>query len=146
MSLPAPYQLVPGTPSPAIYRRLRVAAGLSEKSAAAAALGLPNTLFAVTIQHPAATPDLPPETVGMGRVIGDGGLFFEVVDIAVHPAHQQRGLGKAIVGALVDHLHKVAPPTAHVTLIADGQAHRLYAQFGFQPVAPDSIGMAFHIR
>ena len=35
----------------------------------------------------------------MGRVIGDGGLFFQVVDIAVEPAHQGRGLGKAIVAA-----------------------------------------------
>lgn len=31
---------------------------------------------------------------------------------------------------------------AYVSLIADGQAHRLYAQFGFTVTAPRSVGMA----
>lgn len=30
--------------------------------------------------------------VGMGRVIGDGGCFFQIVDIAVDPADQGQGL------------------------------------------------------
>jgi len=33
------------------------------------------------------------------------------------------------------------PPSAYVSLLADGEAHRLYAQFGFEPTAPASIGM-----
>lgn len=136
--LPPAYTLTHTIPAPADYRRLRVLAGLSEKSAEAAARGLPNTLFAATILHDG-------HLVGMGRVIGDGGLFFEIADIAVDPAHQKRGLGKAIVGALVDHLRQTAPATAHITLIADGEAHRLYAQFGFRPVAPESMGMAIHL-
>lgn len=136
--LPPGYALTPITPTPDDYRRLRVLAGLSAKSAEAAARGLPNTLFAASIHHDGTL-------VGMGRVIGDNGLFFEIVDIAVDPAHQKRGLGKAIVGALTDHLHRTAPATAHVTLIADGEAHRLYAQFGFKPVAPESMGMAFQL-
>ena len=118
--------------------RLRVLAGMSAKSPEAAARGLPNTLFAATIFHQGTL-------VGMGRVTGDGGLFFEINDIAVDPAHQKRGLGKAIVGSLMEYLRQVALPTAHVTLIADGEAHRLYAQFGFKAVEPDSIGMAFQI-
>ena len=84
--------------------------------------------------------------VGMGRVIGDGGLFFQVVDIAVDPAHQGRGLGKIIVGTLVAHLRSSAPAGAYVSLMADGEAFRLYAQFGFELTAPASVGMAFKIR
>jgi hypothetical protein len=30
----------------------------------------------------------------------------------------------------------------YVSLIADGVANRLYAQYGFEPTAPKSIGMA----
>ncbi|WP_205618548.1 GNAT family N-acetyltransferase [Brevundimonas nasdae] len=81
----------------------------------------------------------------MGRIIGDGGLFFQVVDIAVQPAHQGRGLGKAIVAALVEHLRATAPKGAYVGLMADGEAHRLYAQYGFELTAPRSVGMAFVI-
>ena len=128
------YQLVVATPSADDYRRLRVAAGLSPKSA-----GLPNTLFAVQIRKEG-------EVVGMGRVVGDGGLFYQVVDIAVEPAHQGQGLGKAIVERIVDHLRQTAPVGAYVSLIADGEAWRLYAQYGFKPTAPASIGMAFSIR
>ena len=133
------YDLIVGTPSVEDYRRLRVAAGLSAKSAEAAAAGLPNTLFAVFIEQNG-------RAVGMGRVIGDGGLFFQVVDIAVEPPHQGRGLGKAIVSAIVTHLKETAPAGAYVSLIADGEAHRLYAQFGFKPTAPAAIGMALSMR
>ena len=32
--------------------------------------------------------------IAMGRLIGDGALFLQVVDIAVRPGHQHKGLGK----------------------------------------------------
>ena len=132
------YELTVGVPSIEDYCRLRVSAGLSPKSAEAAAAGLPNTLFGVLILKDK-------KVVGMGRVVGDGGLFYQVVDIAVEPAHQRRGLGKAIVGRIVEHLNQSAPAGAHVSLIADGDARHLYAQFGFEPTAPASIGMAFSV-
>lgn len=132
------YDLRDETPLQADYLRLRLVSGLSPKTVQAAAAGLPNTVFAVTIRWGE-------EVVGMGRIIGDGGLFFQIVDIAVEPAHQGRGLGKAIVARLVDHLRTHAPSSAYVSLMADGEAHRLYSQFGFKPTAPRSIGMAFVI-
>ena len=132
------YELVVGTPSVDDYRRLRKVAGLSEKTQAAAEAGLPNTWFAVTIRHEG-------RAIGMGRVIGDGGTAFQIVDIAVEPQHQGKGLGKRIVAALVEHLRANAPASAYVSLIADGDAQHLYAKYGFTPVMPASIGMAFKI-
>jgi ribosomal protein S18 acetylase RimI-like enzyme len=132
------YNLIIGIPSVEDYCRLRTSTGLSAKSAEAAVAGLPNTLFGVLILKNN-------QVVGMGRVIGDGGLFYQVVDIAVEPAHQRRGLGKAIIGKIVEHLKESAPTGAHVSLIADGDAWHLYAQFGFEPTAPASIGMAFSV-
>ena len=75
------YTTLHAIPSADTYRHLRVASGLSPKSAEAAARGLPNTLFAVQLL-------LDGEPVGMGRVIGDGGTAYQVVDIAVLPEHQ----------------------------------------------------------
>ena len=129
------YKLIVGTPSVDDYRRLRRVAGLSEKTQAAAEAGLPNTWFAVTIGHE-------DHVVGMGRVIGDGGTAFQIVDIAVEPDHQGKGLGKRIMAALVAHIRTNAPTTAYISLIADGDARHLYAKFGFEPVMPESIGMA----
>lgn len=82
------------------------------------------------------------EPVGMGRVIGDGGCFFQVVDIAVLPAHQGKGLGKLIMGEIKKWLDENVPKTGYVSLGADGKANGLYRQFGFVETAPASVAMA----
>jgi GNAT superfamily N-acetyltransferase len=132
------YDLQSGPPGIEDYLRLRRVAGLSAKSAEGAAIGLPNTWYGVTVLH-AGRP------VGMGRIIGDGGTAFQIVDIAVEPAHQGKGLGKRIMTALMQYLDANAPPGSYVSLIADGDARHLYAKHGFEPVMPASIGMAYRI-
>ena len=135
MSAASPYTIRLAIPGIATYQHLRVTAGLSPKSTAAAAKGLPHSLFAVQIRHG-------DDVVGMGRVIGDGGCFFQVVDIAVLPAHQGQGLGKMIMREIMRFIDTDVPASAYVSLIADGQAQDLYAQFGFRHTAPASVGMA----
>lgn len=81
--MPPRYTLIEAVPTVAVYRALRVGAGLSAKTEEAAAKGLPQSCFAVQVLCDG-------EPVGMGRVIGDGGCFYQVVDIAVLPAHQDR--------------------------------------------------------
>ncbi|MFI8581483.1 Acetyltransferase (GNAT) family protein [Pseudomonas sp. THAF187a] len=130
------YSCVLETPSVETYRALRLASGLSPKTIEAALKGLPNTLFAVQILHDA-------QPVGMGRVIGDGGCFFQVVDIAVLKEHQGKGLGKRIMGEILQYIEAEVPESGYVSLIADGQAQDLYAQFGFVHTAPRSVGMAY---
>lgn len=126
------------TPTVDLYRHLRVAAGLSPKSAVAAAAGLAGTWHAVVVYRG-------DEPVGMGRVIGDGGTAFQIVDMCVLPEHQGLGLGKRIMAALVEQLRDRAPRTAYVSLIADGEARRLYHQYGFVETAPQSVGMALQL-
>ncbi|MFC7830992.1 GNAT family N-acetyltransferase [Streptomyces sp. NPDC057375] len=121
-------------PSVETYLRLRSASGLSTKTAEAARAGLPNTWHAVTVLHG-------DEPVGMGRVIGDGGCFFQIVDICVMPEHQDRGIGKRIMAELVQELERRAPDGAYVSLIADGNARFLYEKYGFKQTAPASVGM-----
>jgi GNAT superfamily N-acetyltransferase len=130
------YTLHAQTPEIATYRHLRSAAGLSPKTEAAARIGLANGLYSVMVFDGE-------RAVGMGRVIGDGGCFFQVVDIAVLPEHQGHGLGKQIMSAIAAWLRREVPASGYVSLIADGKAHRLYALYGFQPTAPASIGMAW---
>ena len=135
MTAASPYTIRLAIPAIATYQLLRVAAGMSAKSTEAAAKGLPNSLFAVQVL-------LGDEVVGMGRIIGDGGCFFQVVDIAVLPAHQGKGLGKLIMREIRQFIDSDVPESAYVSLIADGQAQDLYAQFGFRHTAPASVGMA----
>ena len=114
---------------------LRLAAGLSAKTTEAAGRGLPASLFSVCVRDDG-------RLIGMGRVIGDGGCNFEVVDVAVHPEFQRRGLGYQIMEELMNDLREYAPQSAYVSLIADHGAPALYEKFGFELTAPDSVGMA----
>jgi GNAT superfamily N-acetyltransferase len=129
------YVLVERIPTVREYCDLRRLVGLSAKTEEAAAAGLPNTRYAVVLEHEGVA-------IGMGRVIGDGGTAFQVTDIAVLPEYRGKGLGKRIVAALVDWLKANAPKSAYVSLIADGPAKDLYAQYGFKPTTEHgSIGM-----
>jgi GNAT superfamily N-acetyltransferase len=120
------------------YRALRTSAGLSVMTEEGAALGLPASWCSVCVRHE-------DQLIGMGRVVGDGGLFLFVVDIAVAPAWQGKGLGRRIMQALMDEVHARAPVRTMVALIADGTAHELYAKFGFKLVAPGAQGMLLRL-
>ena len=120
------------------YRTLRSAAGLSAMSETQASQGLPSSWCAVCVRDGG-------ELIGMGRVVGDGGCFFLVVDIAVRPDRQQQGIGKRIMAALMEQLHSRAPAGAMIGLFADGEAYRLYQQYGFKLVAPAAQGMLLRL-
>ncbi|MDZ4312200.1 MAG: GNAT family N-acetyltransferase [Cypionkella sp.] len=134
MTHPA-YETVARVPTVSEYLRLRALAGLSAFSEEAATKGLAGTLFSVVVEHENSA-------VGMGRLIGDGGCFVQVVDIAVDPRFQGQGLGKAIMSALTDYIANSLPASVYVSLIADVPAHKLYEKFGFKETAPRSLGMA----
>lgn len=121
------------TPAIEDFLRLRKIAGLSERSYAAAEAGLPHSLFAVT----AYSTDN--RAIGMGRVVGDGGCNFEVVDIAVDPDFQGRGLGRAIMEEISAYLNDNVPAGSYVCLVAD--TPWLYEKFGFEYCAPTLHGM-----
>jgi GNAT superfamily N-acetyltransferase len=129
------YCLLLNPPDVDTYCLLREKSGLSAKTRQAAARGLGNSLFGVQ-----ALCD--EQAVGMGRVIGDGGCFFQVVDIAVLPDHRGKGLAKQMMSEIMRYLAEHVPASGYVCLIADGQAHGLYAQFGFVATAPRSVAMA----
>jgi len=121
------------------YIAIRLAAGLSRKSDEAAERGLRNSLFAAVVYDD----DIP---IGIGRVIGDGGCFYEITDIAVLPAHQKKGVGDMIMRSIMDYLHAYAPKTAYVSLMADHGTPHFYARYGFKfAEMPRASGMYLRI-
>ena len=78
-------------------------------------------------------------TFGMGRVVGDGALNFEIVDMAVDPEHQRKGLGRMMMERIMAYLEREAPKGAYIMLMAD--VPEFYAKFGFQLSRPESEGM-----
>lgn len=118
------------------YKKLRVSSGLSAKTTEAAEIGLANSLHSVMITNEDN------EVIGMGRIIGDGGCFCQVVDICVLPEYQGQGIGKLIIENLMSYIKNKLPESCYISLIADGDADKLYAKYGFKDTMPKSKGMA----
>ena len=134
------YRLVMAAPSIGDYLRLRRETGLTPKTEEQATAALPGSLAAWHVVEEATG-----ATVGMGRLLGDGGWYFHIVDMAVLPAHQRRGIGDAVLTAILDHIRRTAPPRAFVSLMADPPGRRLYDRHGFFETAPEHVGLALRL-
>ncbi|WMM25229.1 GNAT family N-acetyltransferase [Tissierella sp. MB52-C2] len=66
---------------------------MSPKDEVASEIGLNNSIFIVTLRDC-------DKLVGMGRIIGDKGCFYHIVDTAVAPSYQGKGLGKLIMSEI----------------------------------------------
>jgi GNAT superfamily N-acetyltransferase len=79
--------------------------------------------------------------VGFARAITDGATFSYLADVYVLEEHRGKGLGKWIVETILAHpslqgLRRI--------LLATHDAHKLYAQFGFEPLATPESLMSIH--
>ena len=84
------------------FLRLRKISGLSERPLETAIKALPRSLYGVHIIIDGAA-------IGMGRIVGDGALNFEIVDIAVDPKYQKQRFDCIIVEHIMAYLDKEAP-------------------------------------
>lgn len=95
---------------------------------------LKNTLFSVTIRENG-------HAIGMGRIIGDGAIYFYIQDVVVHPDYQGKRIGKKILMTLIDYLEENAPNKAFVGLFASEGNESFYEKFDFKDYAPNMTGM-----
>lgn len=78
------------------FVRLRVEAGFAEVPIEHARLALQNGLINVSAIYAG-------ELVGMGRLVGDGAMYWYLQEIIVLPKYQKQGIGTRIVNHLVDY-------------------------------------------
>ena len=140
MSLSEEYRLVNGAPSVPEYLALRQRSGLSPKLASQAEAAIAGTWAFRHVVGPDGT------AVAMGRVVGDGGWYFLIADMATLPEHQGNGLGGAVLDARLAEIGELAPSDAYVTLTADPPGRGLYEKRGFRDVSPGQTGMSLTVR
>lgn len=72
------------------------------------------------------------ETVGFARVVTDFATFGWLCDVFVLDEHRGRGLGTALMKAVAEH-----PQLTDLQriILATGDAHELYARYGFELMA-----------
>jgi len=79
--------------------------------------------------------------VGFARVITDYATFGYVGDVFVLPEHRGRGISKQLMAAIRSH---PGLQDLRRLVLATRDAHGLYAQFGFRPLAQPENFMTIH--
>lgn len=78
--------------------------------------------------------------VGLGRVVGDGGLYFYLQDIIVHPDLQGRGHGSAIMALCMRYVKQYARHGSMVGLFAAKGKEGFYENWGFIKRPTETLG------
>ncbi|RHP34831.1 GNAT family N-acetyltransferase [Lachnotalea sp. AF33-28] len=81
------------------------------------------------------------QTIGMGRLIGDG-LYYMIVDIIVHPAYQKNGVGSQIINMIIKYVDDETPINGRssIQLIAEKGKETFYQKMGFKLIPHDFCG------
>ncbi len=130
-----PYQLVERAPTVDEYLALRAHVGWNElRDREAVARGLEGSLFAVCVERDG-------ELVGIGRLVGDGGIYAYVQDVIVVEPDRGQGLSRLIMDGLMRFLDETYPEDAFVGLMAARGVAGLYERYGFARRDDDAPGM-----
>jgi len=126
------YTIHHSSPTPTEHIHIRTTSGLTSPPPSRVASALSHSLHCLVARTNTG------EAVGMVRLIGDGALFLQIVDMCVHPDHQGRGLGKRLLDGMLAWVDGNCQD-AYVSLIADDPGERLYSTRGF--VRTTGVGM-----
>ena len=112
------------------FVRLRIEAGFAEIPVEHARKALQNGLLNVSaIYHV--------ELVGMGRLVGDGAMYWYLQEIIILPNFQRKGIGTMIVNHLIDYA-KANSMTGKFTTIGGVSAkgkEPFYKKMGFDIIS-----------
>lgn len=112
------------------FVRLRIEAGFVEIPVDHARKALQNGLINVSAIYNG-------ELVGMGRLVGDGAMYWYLQEIIVLPSFQRKGIGTRIVNYLVDYA-KANSITGKFTTIGGVSAkgkEPFYEKMGFEVIS-----------
>ncbi|WP_051250921.1 GNAT family N-acetyltransferase [Paenibacillus harenae] len=128
------YELIKRLPTVEEHRTLWEAVGWGSVNTEMSGPSLARSLYGVVILCSG-------EIAGMGRVIGDGAMYYYIQDVAVLPAHQGEGLGKRIMDSLLAYVESHCAGAGFVGLFASHGKDTFYERFGFSNHAPGMTGM-----
>ena len=120
------YELVDNVLSAEDFIRLKVATGFIDRPLQQVERALKNGLFNVSAVCDG-------KVVGMGRLVGDGAMYWYLQEIIVLPEYQGKGIGKSIVNRLIEHIKSEAVPGTKIEigLTAVKGKEPFYEKFGF---------------
>lgn len=116
------------------YQVMRETAGWNPIDDKSVQKALSNDLFSVAIYDEE-------RLIGIGRVIGDGGIYYYIQDIIVIPEYQKRSVGRLIMDSIENYFKEVATTNAFIGLMAAADVKAFYHKFGYQERPDNAPGM-----
>lgn len=85
------------------------------------------------------------KVVGMGRVIGDDGLYYYIQDLIVNPNYQGQGIGKELMAKLMDFIQSHTHAGSIIGLMSTPGLENFYEEFSFTSEPENGTGMTMII-
>lgn len=117
--------IIKGIPTLLEYKFLRSSVGWKLVDDASILKALDNSTYSILAKDG-------DKTIGMGRIVGDVGIFSLIVDIIVIPEYQGQGIGKAIVQNVMNWIKENCAEDSTVWLFAAEGRDGFYEKFGFE--------------
>ena len=117
------------------YNNLRKAVEWAELEKQQASTGISNSAFIVSAV-------VENTTVGVTRVVSDGGYIAIIVDVIVLPDFQGNGIGKTMMLKAMDYIKSTISEGqfVFVNLMAAKGKESFYSQFGFEARPNEKVG------
>ena len=121
------------------YQALRGSTSWNQLADDVVAKSLANDLFSVCVMDG-------DKTVGIGRVVGDGAIYFYIQDVIVLPEYQGKGIGKQIMQTIENYLSEAASHNSFIGLMAAEDTQPFYHLFDYRERPGNAPGMFKRIR
>ena len=117
------------------YAALRASAGWPKICEEQAMAGLCGSKFVIAAKDGS-------RTVGVARVLSDGGYIAYLADVLVLPEYQRKGIGKEMVGRLVSSVKDGMKEGDNInfTVFATVGKEEFYKKFGFEKRPSEAFG------
>lgn len=120
------------------FNLLKKSVGFLEKPLLQVEKALQNGLFSIAAFNNE-------KIIGMGRLVGDGSMYWYVQDLVILPQYQSQGIGKEIMNHLLKFVADNSQPGTKVTigLMAAKGKEGFYKKLGFRsrPNEKEDAGM-----
>lgn len=128
-----PVEIVEKLPSVEDYNHLRTLVGWHVCDHVTVERSLPGSLYFLCAVDNA-------KTVGMARIVGDGGLIFYIQDVIVHPEFQRTGVGTKLMDRIMAYIRGKAVQNTVIGLMASHGREPFYERYGFTVRPNDFLG------
>jgi ribosomal protein S18 acetylase RimI-like enzyme len=127
------YHISNECPTAEEFIELRRLIGWADTDLHMAKRSLANSLFHVVVKGQG-------KLIGMGRVVGDGVMYFYIQDVVVAPDYQNQGIGQLLMDRIEAYLSATAVKGSTIGLLAAKGKEGFYSRYGYKLRPNEGLG------